>query len=147
MNTIKWVNDTFCPWGMHPIEDLPEAVPGQGNSCVLAKVLKDGFPDLQDVHVGSTSIDFNIADPYRDVSDWITDKRLAEHLFPDGHLEDVMYFPQHISDFIRDFDNGSIRELIDEELTIANLGEWEAHNSFKIGCAGDDCPFCKGDND
>ena len=43
MKTIKWINDTFVPMGMKPIEDLPEDIPANGNTCVIARVLKNGF--------------------------------------------------------------------------------------------------------
>jgi len=136
MNTIKWVNDTFCPWGLTPIEDLPEAVPGQGNSCVIAKVLKDGFSELENVHVGSTSIDFNIFDG--DLED-IQDARLKEML----ELDENISLPQDVRTFIRDFDSGKFPELIDDEQTIATVGEWDAHETFKIGCTKDEtCSFC-----
>ena len=136
MNTIKWVNDTFCPWGLTPIEDLPEAVPGQGNSCVLAKVLKDGFPELENVHVGSTSIDFNVFD---DALEDMQNARLKEML----ELDDTLYLPQEMRDLIKDFDYGKIPQLIDDEQTIATVGEWDAHETFKIGCTIDEtCSLC-----
>jgi hypothetical protein len=136
MNTIKWVNDTFCPWGLTPIEDLPEAVPGQGNSCVLAKVLKDGFPELEDIQVGSTSIDFNV---YDDALEEMQNARLKEML----ELNENFPMPQEIRDFIREFDYGNIPQLIDEDDTIAMMGEDEAHDTLKIGCTNDkECPFC-----
>ena len=136
MHTIKWVNDTFCPWGLTPIEDLPEAIPGQGNSCVIAKVLKDGFAELENVHVGSTSIDFNIFDG--DLED-IQDARLKEML----ELDESIYLPQDVRMFIRDFDCGKFPELIDDEGTIDTVGEWDAHDTFKIGCTKDEtCSLC-----
>ena len=136
MNTIKWVNDTFCPWGLTPIEDLPEAVPGQGNSCVLAKVLKDGFPELEDIQVGSTSIDFNV---YDSALEEMQNARLKEML----ELNENFLMPQEIRDFIREFDYGHIPQLIDEDDTIAMMGEDEAHDTLKIGCTNDnECRFC-----
>ena len=136
MNTIKWVNDTFCPWGLTPIEDLPEAVPGQGNSCVLAKVLKDGFPELEDIQVGSTSIDFNV---YDSALEEMQNARLKEML----ELNENFLMPQEIRDFIREFDYGHIPQLIDEDDTIAMMGEGEAHDTLKIGCTDDnECRFC-----
>jgi len=37
MDTIKWINDTFVPRGLKPIEDLPRAMPGLGEACVLGQ--------------------------------------------------------------------------------------------------------------
>jgi len=136
MGAIKWVNDTFVPWGLKPIEDFPDAVPGQGNICVLAKVLKDGFPELENVQVGSTSIDFNAFE------DEVEDVRLKEMLRVNEY-HNGLNLPQDIREFIRNFDYGEIPELIDDEQTIATIGEWEAHNSLKIGCTNDkECLFC-----
>ena len=140
MNAIKWVNDTFVPFGLKPIEDLPEAVPSQGNSCVIAKILKDGFPELKDVHVGSQRIDFNIIE---DDVDAIENVWLKEMLQEDS----ILYMPQAIQEFIQEFDYGHIPELIDEEQTIAVMGEWGAHETLKIGCTNNkECPFCFPEN-
>ena len=149
MNTIKWVNDTFCPWGLTPIEDLPEAVPGEGNSCVLARVLKDGFPDIPDVSVGSTLIDFNIYDI--DSHEW-ENKRLQDGLKElakqndadgDGYLGDKISLPPDVRNFIREFETGLYPELIDKEGTIDHEGEQGAHEAFKIGCTNDEnCVYC-----
>ena len=147
MNTIKWINDTFVPWGLKPIEDLPEAVPGQGNSCVIAKVLKDGFPDFLNVQVGSTSIQFNVFNEDKDIHEWIKDAKLAASYYASVKFEKGMKLPQEISDFIRDFDNGLIKGLIDTEMTIAEFGKEEAHDIFKIGCTGNNCILCWEYND
>ena len=142
MATIKWVNDTFTPFGLKPIEDLPEAIPGQGNSCVIARVIKDGLPDLPHVHVGVTSIDLN-APIGRD----ITNNMLYNALGYEGTAyneyakNDIVDVPQEVGDFIRHFDYGSFPELIDVEGTIDNVGECEAFHTYKIGDTFM-CPVC-----
>ena len=40
VDVIQWINETFVPMGLKPIEDFPKAVPGEGYSCVIAKVLR-----------------------------------------------------------------------------------------------------------
>ena len=57
MKTISWLNNTFVPMGMKPIEDLPEAIPANGNTCVIARVLKNGFREFGDVQVGRHGIE------------------------------------------------------------------------------------------
>jgi len=140
MNTIKWVNDTFVPWGMKPIEDLPEAIPGQGNSCVIARVLKDSFPELNSVQVGARTIDLNI---FEDEVDTIKNPELQEFIRQVGVEHDQLEIPYEVTEFIQAFDRGDITELIDEEGTICEVGEWDAHDVFKIGCThNEDCEFC-----
>ena len=140
MNTIKWVNDTFVPWGMKPIEDLPEAIPGQGNSCVIARVLKDSFPELNSVQVGARTIDLNI---FEDEVDTIKNPELQEFIRQVGVEHDQLEIPYEVTEFIQAFDRGDITELIDEEGTICEVGEWDAHDTFKIGCTKDEtCSLC-----
>ena len=142
MATIKWVNDTFTPFGLKPIEDLPEAIPGQGNACVIAKVIKDGLPDLDNVHVGVTSVDLN-APNGRD----ITNPMLYEALDYQGTAyneyakNDILEVPEEVGDFIRHFDAGSFPELIDVENTICSIGECETFHTYKIGDTFM-CPVC-----
>ena len=150
MNTIKWVNDTFVPWGMKPIEDLPEAIPGQGNSCVIAKVLKDNFPDFENVQVGSASIDFNIYLPNEDVdsSQWIQNDAIKAYILSEEGFLNYMPMPPELTEFIREFDGGRIPELIDEDGLVCEIGEWEAHNLYRIGCThNDQCEYCQLDRE
>ena len=97
MNAIKWVNDTFVPFGLKPIEDLPEAVPSQGNSCVIAKILKDGFPELKDVHVGSQRIDFNIIEDDVDAIENVWLKEMLQEA-------SILFMTQAIQEFIQEVD-------------------------------------------
>ena len=139
MATIKWVNDTFTPFGLKPIEDLPEAIPGQGNSCVIAKVIKDGLPDLPYVHVGVTSVDLNAPDG-KDITNPMLYDAL-DYSDRDYARNDVLEVPEEVGEFIRQFDFGSFPELIDVENTIANVGECEAFHTYNIGDTFM-CPVC-----
>tara|TARA_R110000824_G_scaffold116312_7_gene267690 strand:- start:987 stop:1484 length:498 start_codon:yes stop_codon:yes gene_type:complete len=146
MNTIKWVNDTFVPWGLKPIEDLPEAVPGQGDSCVIAKVLRDGFPALESVHVSTKSITFTV--PYWKGTTYLPQSSIpkmdilwiGDSQFP---VDDELDMPEEVQMFINEFDHGLFPELIDTELTVAKVGEQEAHDAYRIGCDHTkDCNLC-----
>ena len=51
--------------------------------------------------------------------------------------------PEEVQIFIKEFDHGLFPELIDTDLTVAEIGEQEAHDSYSIGCAHTkDCQLC-----
>ena len=95
MNTIKWVNDTFVPKGLKPIEDLPRAQPGQGEACVLAKILRT-HPRWPSATVSSSYVHLNI-----DGIDY-------------GSAEQDIDMPEEVRMFIADFDRGEYPDLIEE---------------------------------
>ena len=94
MNTIKWINDTFVPRGLKPIEDLPRAHPGQGESCVLARVLRT-HPRWPGATVSSSYIHLNIEGME----------------YESGETDIDM--PEEVRQFIQDFDRGEYPDLID----------------------------------
>ena len=96
MGTIKWINDTFVPRGLKPIEDLPRAQPGQGEACVIARILRT-HPKWPNASVTSSFIHLNI----------------------DGieyeSAEQDIDMPEEIRQFIQDFDRGEYPDLIEGE--------------------------------
>lgn len=91
MHTIKWMNDTFVPMGMKPLEDLPVGDIGDSRSCVLANALNMNLPDnTYGVHVVPTYIEF---------------------VNPDGRLicQDTDI---DVQDFIEAFDNQEFPDLM-----------------------------------
>ena len=112
MTTIKWVNDTFTPLGMHPIEDLPKAVPQEGASCVVAQAIKENM-DVDSIHVGY--IDVAIAN--KDYGDF---KHYA--------------FPAEVQQFIRGFDSGEYPEFVVDGYEWQN-GVWHMGDDDDCECA------------
>ena len=112
MNTIKWINDTFVPKGLKPIEDLPQALPGSGGSCVIARVLQVN-PKWENANVSTSSVNLRLEYNYEDKTGNYEDingeirNRLIEESFID--------IPEDIRLFIADFDRGDYPELIDIE--------------------------------
>ena len=147
MKTISWLNNTFVPMGMKPLEDLPEALPAQGNSCVIARVLKDNFRDFEAVQVGRTGIDL-MPDAYAQskTPSNLFNPNLAEHLGGDAtsqsFTEQAIDVPSFVAMFIQEFDNGKIPDLIDKELAIEYMGECEAYQVLNIG-EGCGCNYCE----
>ena len=93
MHTIKWMNDTFVPMGMKPLEDLPVGDIGDSRSCVLANALQANMPsDFHGVNVVPTYIEF-----YN----------------PDGRFicQDT---DQDVQDFIEAFDNREFPDLMSD---------------------------------
>ena len=94
MNTIKWINDTFVPRGLKPIEDLPRAQPGQGEACVIARVLRT-HPRWPSATVSSSFVHLNI----------------------DGieyeSAEQDIDMPEDVRQFIQEFDRGHYPDLIE----------------------------------
>ena len=134
MKTIKWINDTFVPMGMKPIEDLPEAIPANGNTCVIARVLKNGFREFGDVQVGRHGIELfptiNISSPSE-----LGNSVIASHLEWSNDMQafEEISLPPYVSNFITEFDNGKIPELIDEDTVIEMMGECEAYQVLNVG--------------
>ena len=141
MKVIKWVNDTFVPFGLTPIEDLPRAIPGDGNSCVIANVIKE-IPDFQNVEVGVTCIDL-----FPPEVDNFLDESLIEKLeyneFGDTD-NDIIYPEPDIADFILAFDKGLYPDLIDVDTIIEQYDRHEAYQLFEdlgIKTEGCDCDW------
>ena len=49
--------------------------------------------------------------------------------------------PPYVSNFITEFDNGKIPELIDEDTVIEMMGECEAYQVLNVG-KGCGCEYC-----
>ena len=145
MTVIKWVNDTFVPLGMTPIEDLPLAIPGDGNSCVIAQAIKD-IPDMQDVQVGTTCIDFNLPE-----QDNFWDESLMQKMEYDeyGRSDNDIVFPTpEVADFIMGFDNGLFPELVDVATILETHGTHDAYellDSIGIKEGECNCEWCTRD--
>ena len=113
---ITWVNETFTPYGLKPIEDLPKSLPADGSYCVLANVLKE-IPDFSEVHVGAFEIDLRLPTYKKDMQD----SKLANMFtWEDGNgyeycSDDTIDVPTEVSDFIEAFDRGDFPEFIDIE--------------------------------
>ena len=117
MNTIKWVNDTFVPKGLTPIEDLPKAAPGEGNYCVFAKVLNT-VPAFDNVTVGYRNIELNVHASDFSVSDIKSSAGVLDYFDWDenGYATDSTFeIPEDVQTFISNFDRGEYPELMDED--------------------------------
>ena len=118
--TISWINDTFVPRGLAPIEDLPEAVPGKAKFCVIAQVLKSNW---QYVSVNGDVVDLNMGSDYGNKVGWDKigsyDNNTSDYdrMFRRLREESLIDIPNEISEFIKDFDKGSYPNLIDMEAT------------------------------
>ena len=94
MDTIKWINDTFVPRGLKPIEDLPRAMPGLGEACVLARVLRtnpmwsSATVSAYDIHLNMSGYDYESE-------------------------ETNIRMPEEVRQFIYDFDRSKYPDLID----------------------------------
>ena len=118
---MSWVNSNFVPLGMKAIEDLPKAVPGCGDSCVIAKAIEDGFGDrIESVHVGLSSINIELKgdedkieiDNTNEVGSFILaydDLKFPDLIDVDKTFERVhdFDFKNRISDVLEDYDNGN----------------------------------------
>ena len=113
MNTIKWINDTFVPRGLKPIEDLPQAMPGDGYSCVIAMVLHSN-PKWEHANVSTSSI--NLALQYEYSQDtYDNDKLYNEEVMAQLVQESYIDIPEEVRQFIADFDRGDYPELLNIE--------------------------------
>ena len=116
--TISWINDTFVPRGLEPIEDLPEAIPGKAKFCVIAQVLKSKW---KHVSVNGDAVDLNMGNDYGNKVGWdniqgyIVGNNNTDHdlMFNRLREESLIDIPIEISKFISDFDRGVYPELID----------------------------------
>lgn len=98
-NVVSWLNETFIPLGIKPIEtlELPKACPQVGNKCVIAVLLEKQNPKWSnDVSVGMTRIQIGYQ------------TNIAECLEFD--------VPPEIAEFIRDYDAYKYPSLIDMDL-------------------------------
>lgn len=114
MNTIRWINETFVPKGLKPIEDLPQALPGFGGSCVIARVLQVN-PKFKNAHVGASSINLGLDSVYRETigTHHVDDinKEILRQLMDESYID----LPTDVKQFIIDFDEGGYPELINME--------------------------------
>ena len=94
--TLEWINETFVPLGLTPIQELPKGIPMDGSSCVLGKVLNDGLPCKQNKEwwVGTKWVD--VPDEY------ITN--------PEEGIE----MPLYVQEFVEAFDDGCYPDLQDK---------------------------------
>ena len=116
--TISWINDTFVPRGLEPIEDLPEAIPGKSKYCVIAQVLKSNWAY---VSVGGDVVDLRMNYEYGNKVGWdnirghVVGDDNTDHYRMHNRLRDesLIDIPLDVSKFISDFDSGIYPELID----------------------------------
>jgi hypothetical protein len=90
--TLSWVNDTFVPLGLKPIEYFLPACPGKATACVIAIALQENSK-WSGVTVTSSSIDLGL-----EGLTW--DERTFE-------------IPEDVASFIRKYDDGLFPELVD----------------------------------
>jgi len=90
MRAISLINEIFVPLGLKPIEDLPQACPGNGKHCVLALILQTN-PAWNNVWVSEASTVLN---------------------WDDSMDATVISFPKELVEFIKEFDCGNIPDLI-----------------------------------
>lgn len=124
MNTIKWINDTFVPRGLSPIEDLPQALPGAGGSCVIARVLQTN-PKWENANVSTSSINLRLEIEELDKTG--NYESLNNVLINDLMEESFIDLPEDIRQFIADFDKGDYPEFIN----IEEVKEKIDHSEYK----------------
>jgi len=124
MNTIKWINDIFVPKGLTPIEDLPQAIPGAGGSCVIARVLQTN-PKWENANVSTSSINLRLEQAELDRTGNYED--LNNTLINDLREESYVDLPEDIRQFIADFDRGDYPEFID----IGEVRDTMEHSDYK----------------
>lgn len=90
--TLSWLNDTFVPLGLKPIEYFLPACPGQPTACVIAIALQQNSK-WGHVTVTAGSVDLG----FEELS-W--DERIFE-------------IPEDVASFIRKYDDGLFPELVD----------------------------------
>jgi len=90
--TLSWVNDTFVPLGLKPIEYFLPACPGKATACVIAIALQKNSK-WGHVTVTAGSVDLGLEE-----LSW--DERIFE-------------IPEDVASFIRKYDDGLFPELID----------------------------------
>ena len=94
---ITWVNETFVPLGLKPIEYFQPACPGQHQHCVIAEVLKVN-PKWGNVSVNGSNIELG----------------LDEYLEPTFNYSDYNFeVPTEVHNFILAFDDCQYPELVD----------------------------------
>ena len=103
MDTIKWINDTFTPYGMQPVEDLLEGETGEPNSCVIARTLVHGFNSK------GYSVEASVQ------HDNVTLEGMGVHDMESEDMDEYgrirVYNPTHIGRFIQLFDENQYPEL------------------------------------
>ena len=124
MNTIKWINDIFVPRGLSPIEDLPQAVPGAGGSCVIARVLQTN-PKWINTNVSTSSVNLRLEYEYEERTGNYEDinAEMRNRLMEESYID----IPEEVRMFIADFDRGDYPEFIDIEDTKEQI----EHSEFK----------------
>lgn len=131
MDTIKWVNDTFVPLGLKPIEDLPKGIPGKGESCVIAQILHE-VPDFANAFVGTNRIELNT--PLLEQG-WVDTEIMNKFTFENEFgiaKEDEIDLPMYIKEFIESYDKGDYPELLNLEETVEYHGEHDAAQIYNI---------------
>jgi len=113
MNVIQWINETFVPMGLKPIEDLPKAVPGEGNFCVIAKVLRTN-PNWPKAFVSSSHINLELDYGCGNVS-----PEAVKELIQAAYIS----LPPEIVIFLNQFDKGEYPELMDIQAIHENLSD------------------------
>ena len=102
MNAIKWINDTFVPRGLTPIEDFPQAIPGEGEACVIARIIRTN-PIWPDASVSSSHVHLNIS------GDALGNFDETGNPIDENTID----MPEEVREFVRAFDNGEYPELVE----------------------------------
>jgi hypothetical protein len=117
MEVIQWLNDTFVPLGMRPVEDLETGLISNAYSCTLANTicsnLGDPYEDIPvpnrrrmepivSVSTDETIIAFSPANEY--------DGEPIEYM--DGTI--TIQNPKFVEEFVRAFDAGEYQEFVKE---------------------------------
>ena len=109
MHTIKWLNDTFVPMGMTPLEDLPKGDVGEPTSCVIAKALTQNFKErVQGLSVVPTYIEFKDSEGFYVCQD--TDQDVHDFIEAFDHHE----FPDLLSDYSKE-QYESYEHMVDDD--------------------------------
>ena len=122
--TISWINETFVPMGLNPIEDLPKACPGKASYCVIAEALKTN-PKWKQVNVLGHIVNLNLGAAY--IAKVGGYKHADANIVRQLNDASVIDIPQEVSNFITGFDKGEYAELIDvEQLEL----QWDSDDEY-----------------
>ena len=105
-NAITWLNETFVPLGLKPIEYFQPACPGKHRYCVIAEALKQN-ERWEHVTVQASGIDLGVSNPDEDPDYYLgTEYNTHEHFD----------MPEEVHNFITNYDDGEYPELVDLNL-------------------------------